>query len=81
VTAFRLSLICNKNASVRVIDLGLVNHTTTGLSEGLGWGLDNYAEADFKVAICLVRTQQTRSVVADGFPCPFVRAPAGLTKI
>ncbi len=47
VTAFRFNLIYGKNASVRVVDLGLVNHTTTGLSKGLGWGLVNYVEADF----------------------------------
>jgi hypothetical protein len=48
VTAFRFNLIYGKNASVRVVDLGLVNHTTTGLSKGFGWGLVNYAEADFR---------------------------------
>jgi hypothetical protein len=47
VTGFRLNLIYGKNTSVRVIDLGFVNHTTTGLSKGLGWGFVNYAEADF----------------------------------
>lgn len=47
VTAFRFNLIYGKNASVRVIDLGFVNHTTTGVSKGLGWGFVNYAEADF----------------------------------
>lgn len=47
VTAFRFNLIYGKNASVRVVDLGLVNHTTTGLSKGLGWGLVNIANADF----------------------------------
>lgn len=47
VTAFRLNLIYGKNASVRVVDLGLVNHTTAGLSKGLAWGLVNFVEADF----------------------------------
>jgi len=47
VTAFRFNLIYGKNASVRVIDLGFVNHTTTGLSKGLGWGFVNFAAADF----------------------------------
>jgi len=48
VTAFRFNLIYGKNTSVRVVDLGLVNHTTSGLSKGLAWGLVNFAEADFK---------------------------------
>jgi hypothetical protein len=47
VTAFRFNLIYGKNTSVSVIDLGLVNHTTSGLSKGLGWGFANIAEADF----------------------------------
>lgn len=48
VTAFRINLIYGKNTSVSVLDLGLVNHTTSGLSKGLAWGLVNYGEADFK---------------------------------
>jgi len=48
VTAFRFNLIYGKNTSVRVVDLGLVNHTTSGLSEGLAWGMVNFAGADFK---------------------------------
>lgn len=47
VTGFRFNLIYGRNTSVRIIDLGLVNHTTSGLSKGLGWGFVNYAEADF----------------------------------
>jgi len=48
VTAFRFNLIYGKNTSVRIVDIGLVNHTTSGLSKGLAWGLVNYGEADFK---------------------------------
>jgi hypothetical protein len=44
VTAFRFNLIYGKNTSVKVIDLGLVNHTTSGLSNGLQWATVNYAE-------------------------------------
>jgi len=47
VSAFRFNLIYGKNTSVRVIDLGLVNHTTSGMSKGLGWGLVNLSDADF----------------------------------
>jgi hypothetical protein len=48
VSAFRFNLIYGKNTSVQVVDLGLVNHTTSGLSKGLAWGFVNYGEADFK---------------------------------
>jgi len=47
VTAFRLNILYGKNTSVEVVDLGLVNHTTSGLSKGLQWGVVNIAEADF----------------------------------
>jgi hypothetical protein len=47
VSAFRFNLIYGKNTSVRVVDIGLVNHTTSGMSKGLGWGLVNLANADF----------------------------------
>jgi hypothetical protein len=50
VTAFRFNLIYGKNTSVEVLDLGLVNHTTSGLSKGLALGVVNIAEADFKGA-------------------------------
>jgi len=45
VTAFRLNILYGKNTSVQVLDLGLVNHTTSGLSKGLQWGAVNIAEA------------------------------------
>jgi hypothetical protein len=48
VTAFRFNLLYGKNTSVEVLDLGLVNHTTSGLSKGLQWGGVNLAEGDFK---------------------------------
>lgn len=47
VTAFRFNLIYGKNTSVQVVDLGLVNHTTSGMSKGLQWGFVNMAEGDF----------------------------------
>ena len=43
VTAFRFNLLYGKNASVGVVDLGLVNQTTT-LSHGLQWGVVNFNE-------------------------------------
>jgi len=45
ITALRLNLIYGKNASVKIIDLGLVNQTTT-LSSGLQWGVVNYNEGN-----------------------------------
>jgi hypothetical protein len=47
VTAFRLNLLYGRNAAVKIVDLGLVNHTTTGLSNGLQWGAINYTESQF----------------------------------
>jgi hypothetical protein len=48
VSAFRFNLIYGKNTSVQYVDLGLVNHTTSGVSRGLQWGFVNYGEADFR---------------------------------
>ena len=45
VTAFRLDLIYGKNTSVKIVDLGLVNQTTT-MSNGLQWGTINYNEGE-----------------------------------
>jgi hypothetical protein len=47
VTAFRFDLIYGKNTSVEYVDLGLVNHTTSGLSRGLAWSGFYYGEGDF----------------------------------
>jgi hypothetical protein len=46
VTAFRLDLLYGKNTSVKVVDLGLINQTTS-TSNGLQWGLVNYNEGAF----------------------------------
>jgi len=43
VSAFRFNFIYGKNTSVRVIDLGLINQTTT-MSNGLQWGFLNLTE-------------------------------------
>ena len=47
VTAFRYNLIYGKNTAVKIVDLGLVNHTTSGLSQGIQWGLVNFTESEF----------------------------------
>ena len=46
VTAFRYNLIYGKNTSVKLVDLGLINHTTSGLSSGLQWGFVNFTEGE-----------------------------------
>jgi hypothetical protein len=46
VTAFRINLIYGRNTAVKYVDLGLVNHTTTGLTSGLQWGTVNYTEGE-----------------------------------
>jgi len=43
-TAFRLDLLYGRNTAVKVVVLGLINHTTTGLSSGLQWGALNITE-------------------------------------
>ena len=47
ITGLRISLLYGKNASVTGLDWGLVNHTTSGVSKGVQFGLVGYAEADF----------------------------------
>src|SRR5262245_32272219 len=47
VTAFRLDLLYGKNTAVKIVDIGLVNHTTTGLPSGLQWGAINITESQF----------------------------------
>ena len=47
VSAFRFNLIYGRNTSVRIVDLGLVNHTTSGLSQGLQLGSVNFTEGEF----------------------------------
>jgi len=47
VSSVRIDFIYGKNTSVKVVDLGLINHTTT-LSSGLQWGFINVNEGNFK---------------------------------
>ena len=47
ITGIRLSLIYGKNTSVTGLDWGLVNHTTSGRSLGVQFGLVGLADADF----------------------------------
>ncbi len=47
ISGVRLNLIYGRNVSVQGIDIGLVNHTTTGRVQGFQWGLVGMADADF----------------------------------
>jgi len=47
ITLIRFNVIYGRNASVRGLDLGLVNHTTTGMSKGFQWGFASWNDADF----------------------------------
>ncbi len=47
ISGIRLNLIYGKNTSVTGVDFGLVNHTTSGHSQGLQFGFVGYNEADF----------------------------------
>jgi hypothetical protein len=47
ITGVRLNFIYGKNVFVTGLDLGLVNHTTTGKSKGLQYGILGIADGDF----------------------------------
>jgi hypothetical protein len=47
ITILRLSLIYGKNAYVKGLDLGLVNHTTSGTTKGWQMGVVGYNEGAF----------------------------------
>lgn len=48
ISGIRLSLIYGRNVAVTGLDLGLVNHTTTGKFLGVQFGLVGLADTDFK---------------------------------
>ena len=47
IEGFRLNLLYGRNASVQGLDVGLVNHTTKGLSKGVQFGLFGMVDSDF----------------------------------
>ena len=47
IGGIRIDLIYGKNTSVGGLDIGLVNHTTSGISKGIEWGLVGYNEGSF----------------------------------
>jgi hypothetical protein len=47
IVGIRFNLLYGRNASVSGLDLGLVNHTTTGVSKGLQFGLVGLNDGEF----------------------------------
>jgi len=47
IAGVRINLLYGRNATVTGLDLGLVNHTTMGVSKGYQHGLVGLTEADF----------------------------------
>lgn len=47
VTGLRFNLIYGKNTAVTGLDIGLVNHTSSGTMAGLQYGLVGIADSDF----------------------------------
>src|SRR5688572_22546399 len=47
ITILRLSLLYGKNTYVKGLDVGLVNHTTSGTTKGWQLGLVGYDEGEF----------------------------------
>ena len=47
ITGVRLNLLYGRNVSVTGLDVGLVNHTTTGKFIGLQYGLVGLSDSDF----------------------------------
>jgi hypothetical protein len=47
ISGIRLNLLYGSNVSVKGLDVGLVNHTTTGKFKGLQYGLVGLSDSDF----------------------------------
>lgn len=47
ISGIRLNLIYGRNVSITGLDLGLVNHTTTGKSKGIQFGIVGLVDSDF----------------------------------
>ncbi len=61
ITGIRLNLLYGRNVSVQGVDIGLVNHVTTGKFQGFQWGLVGLADADFSGwQDCAVNVVQVR---------------------
>ncbi|MFC1614103.1 LA_2272 family surface repeat-containing protein [Gemmatimonadota bacterium] len=47
ISGIRFNLIYGRNVSVTGLDVGLINHTTTGKSKGIQFGMVSVVESDF----------------------------------
>jgi hypothetical protein len=47
IVGVRLNLLYGRNASVMGLDMGLVNHVTTGISTGVQYGVVGLVDSDF----------------------------------
>jgi len=47
IGGIRLNLIYSRNASVTGLDIGFINHTTKGLSQGVQYGFIGLVDSDF----------------------------------
>ena len=47
ISGIRFNLIYGRNVSVTGLDFGLVNHTTTGKSKGIQFGMVSVVDSDF----------------------------------
>jgi hypothetical protein len=47
ISGVRLNLLYGRNVSVTGLDIGLVNHSTTGISKGVQFGVVGLADSDF----------------------------------
>ena len=47
ISGLRLNFLYGRSSVVTGLDLGLVNHTTSGVSKGWQWGLVGLVETDF----------------------------------
>lgn len=47
ISGIRFNILYGRQATVTGLDLGFVNHTTTGTSKGVQWGVVNYNDASF----------------------------------
>jgi len=47
ISGIRFNLIYGRNVSVTGLDLGLINHTTTGKSMGIQFGIVSVVDSDF----------------------------------
>jgi len=47
ITGLRLNILYGRNTTVKGLDIGLINHNTSGVSKGLQYGFVGVVDADF----------------------------------